>query len=99
MKKKSLFMLAVGALAAAAVAKPALRKADEIVRRKRGETLSGLPLTIAEEDMQAVAQESSSVADGTQAHEAARKPVLQSLPSAPKAGARKDGDLAAPVGA
>ncbi|NUU03108.1 hypothetical protein [Herbaspirillum robiniae] len=89
MKKKSMFMLALGSLAVAALAKPAMRKADEIIRRRRGETLSGLPATMAEEDMQAVAQESSVVADGTLAHRAAPR----------ESAARKDGDLAPPVGA
>lgn len=81
MKKKSMFMLALGSLALAALAKPAMRRADEIIRRRRGETLSGLPLTMGEEDMQAVAQESSVVADGTLAHEA-------------QPDARKDGGMA-----
>ncbi|MBP0599990.1 hypothetical protein J8I26_17915 [Herbaspirillum sp. LeCh32-8] len=93
MQTKSMFMLALGSLALAALAKPAMRKADAIIRRQRGETLSGLPLTMGEQDMQAVAQESSVVADGTQSHtpEAARPPLM--------AAQRKDGDFAPPVGA
>lgn len=59
MKKTSIFMLALGSLALAAMAKPAMRRADAIIRRRRGETLSGLPATMAEQDMQAVAQESA----------------------------------------
>lgn len=80
MKKKSMFMLALGALAAVAVAKPAMRKIDEIVSRQRGETLSGLPAHIDEQDMQAVAQESSAVADGTLAHQSAA-PVAPAAPA------------------
>ncbi|KAF1047139.1 MAG: hypothetical protein GAK35_00790 [Herbaspirillum frisingense] len=96
MKKKSLFMLALGSLAVMACARPALRKADELVRRRRGETLSGLPARLNEEDMQAVAQESSVVADGTQAHEPQRlTAAVQPLPPS----GRKDGDFAPPVGA
>ncbi|MCA1324077.1 hypothetical protein [Herbaspirillum sp. alder98] len=83
MKKTSLFMLALASVAVAACAKPAMRRADEIIRRRRGETLSGLPTQIGEEDMQAVAQESSIVADGAQAH----APTPSSLPTVQPAGA------------
>lgn len=83
MKKTSLFMLALASVAVAACAKPALRRADDIIRRRRGETLSGQPSQIGEEDMQAVAQESSMVADGAQAH----APSQASLPTAQPAGA------------
>ncbi|WDZ95450.1 hypothetical protein Herbaro_18510 [Herbaspirillum sp. WKF16] len=76
MKTKSMFMLALGSLALATLARPAMRRADEIIRRRRGETLSGLPATLNEEDMQAVAQESSVVADGTQAHAPRKDPDL-----------------------
>lgn len=96
MKKKSIFMLALGALAVTTLAKPAMRRADEIIRRRRGETLSGLPATMTEEDMQAVAQESSIVADGTQAHRRDSAPQPLVRPASP---GRDEGDLAAPAGA
>jgi len=72
MKKSSIFMLALASVAVAACAKPAARRADEIIRRRRGETVSGQPAKIGAEDMQGVAQESSMVADGAQAHTPAR---------------------------
>lgn len=54
MKKTSLFMIALGALAVVAGAKPTLRKAEAYLREKRGETASGMPSHIDEEDMQRV---------------------------------------------
>ncbi|EJN01264.1 hypothetical protein [Herbaspirillum sp. YR522] len=81
MKKTSLFMLALASVAVAACAKPAMRRADEIIRRRRGETLAGQPTEIGEQDMQAVAQESSMVADGAQAHSPAPAPTATAQPA------------------
>jgi len=83
MKKTSLFMLALASAAVAVCAKPAMRRADEIIRRRRGETVAGQPTRIGEEDMQAVAQESSMVADGAQAH----SPAPATTPTVQPAGA------------
>ncbi|MGC4244143.1 MAG: hypothetical protein QM686_18185 [Herbaspirillum sp.] len=97
MKKTSLFMLAAGSLAMLACAKPVMRQFDEINRRRKRETDSGMPSVMGEEDMQPVAQESSVVAEGTQQHAPDSAPVAQAKPADPVV--RKDGDFAPPVGA
>lgn len=97
MKKLSLFMLAAGSLAMLACARPVKRQYDDINRRRRTETDAGIPRTLGEQDMQAVAQESSMVAPPAQQH--TPNSAAPSQPATADAAARKDGDFAPPVGA